>query len=430
MQLFDGINWILAFGCLAIPLLAMVGIRLFRVVRWVRSIRARVKELKERQKSASYRQSQAMAVVIDRCESILKDPFPDLPDEDAFREFVVSVAKEFYPEAQDPELRVSVGHLISTTRHSLDRFDTLLSRPGIRHLSNVRIGTLKKQKKVVTLISGFAPVRWYFRFQKWLAGLNVVRLLVIPDPFSWLLYLSGNLSIMVLTKCLLADLTLFVGETALALYGPQGDGAAPLPPPEGDEELEGLFEELGDLDDTPPSISKDPAILPMRKKITGFSALFAPTPTLSAFGDTLKESAEMVAQIHFPEADIPTDELRVGAVLQGTRRLLENLGKGEKIPVAGQIYKVRLDTLASIRRFADEGIPRRLKEMLTYGKDAYKWMTWLYRAWRLTSKGGLVKVAAGMGWKTAGKGVTLYLYGRVYDHALEEVDRVCRDSKK
>ena len=421
-------EWYGVAAIILIPFLVLVGARLFRVIRWGASLKREIKGLKERQKEEEGCRAKAIGVVISRCESLLKNPFPDLPTEASLKEFWLDVAQAAHPEARRPELKVSIGHAITTLNRSVYRFDSLLKRPGIWRLRGLRIKTLRVQSRRIRKVVEFAPVKAYFRFQKWVAGVNVLRLLLIPDPISWLIYLSGNLSLMVLSKCLLVDLTLFIGETALDFYTPvlvETPEANEVP----EEELESLFEELGDLEESISQVAKDPALAPFRKRVTGLSALLSPIPDFSLFFKTLAESAEVVAGKHFPESREPLEELRVGPILDGTRKLLSNLGKGESIPVAGKIYNLRLDTLESIKRFTDETIPGRLKELFSKGRAAYSWLKWPLMAWRLTSKGGIIKVAAGVGWRTAGKGVTLYLYGRVYDFSLQELDRVCQLSK-
>lgn len=412
------------------PILGLVAIRVVRVVVWARALARDLRKLSARAETAPGEEAAALSVVVSRCRGVLTAPFPDLPTLDGLHGYLTEVAQAFHPEASRPELKVSIGHLLRTLHGSLDRFETVLKRPGVRRLRRVRLATVKKNARRVQRIAAFPPVRWYLRFRQWLSGMNLLRLLLLPDPVSWLIYLSGNLSLMVLGKCLLVDLYLFVGRTALELYGPCPSGAgATGSEKEQPEAMAAAFEELAGLDDGPPA-AMDPALAPLRKRITGLSAFLQPTPSLKTFRETVVESAEIIAQGHFPEAESPLEETRIGPILECVRHLLTQLGKGEEIPVAGRLYGVRLDTLASARRFAEETLPKSVKEALSQGKKAYGWLKWPLTAYRLTSKGGLFKVAAGLGWRTAGKGITLFLYGRLFDGAMAEVDGVCKRSKR
>jgi hypothetical protein len=410
------------------PVFVLVVVRALRVVRWAFSLTREIRDLKSRAQRASKGEAVAIAVVVSRCEAILNAPFPDLPTLEGLHGYLTEVAAAFHPEAKRPELKVSIGHLIRTLNRSIHRFETVLERPGVKRLRKVRIATVKTNVRRYQKIAVFPPVRWYLRFRRWISRVNVLRLFLIPDPISWLVYLSGNLSIMVLGKCLLVDIYLFVGRTALELYGAVDTGDEP--PAEGrPEAMEEVLEELVDLDGGAPA-SMDPILAPLRKRITGVSAFLNATPDLKTFRDTVVESAEIIAQCHFPEAENPLDETRIGPILDRTRHLLADVGKGEEIPVAGRLYRVRLDTLESARRFAGETLPKSVKDAIVKGTTAYNWLKWPLMAYRLTARGGLFKVAAGLGWRTAGKGITLFLYGRFYDRSMEEVDGVCKQSKE
>ncbi len=422
-------EWYLWLFVILTPVLVVVVVRALRVVTWAFSLTREIRDLKTRAKAAPDEEAAAILEVVSRCESILHSPYPDLPTLEGLHDYLTSVAMAFHPESTRPELKVSIGHLIRTLNRSIDRFEKVLERPGVKRLRRVRIATVKTNARRFQRISAFPPVRWYLRFRKWISGMNVLRLLLIPDPVSWLIYLSSNLSIMVLGKCLLVDLQLFVGRTALELYGAALVEDDAMAEEENVQSVEEALEELEGLDAAPPA-SMDPALAPLRKRITGLSAFLHATPDLKTFRDTVVESAEIIAQGHFPEAENPLDETRIGPILERTRHLLADIGKGEEIPVAGRLYRVRLDTLESARRFADETIPNRVKDALAKGKKAYSWLKWPLVAYRITAKGGLFKVAAGLGWRTAGKGITLFLYGRLYDRSMEEVDGVCKRSKE
>ncbi|VVS93006.1 hypothetical protein [Desulfoluna spongiiphila] len=420
-------EWTLWLAVILVPLVVLAATRALRVVGWALSLSREVRTLEARAQVAPDDEAAALAVVVTRCKGTLRSFSPDLPTLEGLHDYLTEVAAAFHPEATRPELKVSVGHLIRTLNRSLDRFDTVLERPGLSRIRRVRIRTVKTNTRRLKKITGFPPVRWYLRFRQWVSGMNVLRLLLLPDPVSWLITLSGNLSMMVLGKCLLADLHLFVGKTALELYGVSGpEGEDPEEPP---ETMEEALKELEDLDDAPPA-AMDPALAPLRKRITGVSALLHPTPSLSTFRETVAESAEILAQCHFPESDYPLDETRIGPILESTRHLLAHLGKGESLPVAGRLYRLRLDTLASARRYAEETLPKSVKDVFSHGKKAYGWLKWPLTAYRLTARGGLIKVAASLGWRTAGKGITLFMYGRLYDYAMEEADKVLRRSKE
>lgn len=408
--------------------IALVIVRALRVVSWAFSLTREIRDLKARAKTVPSEEAAAIAVVVSRCEAILNAPFPDLPTLEGLNGYLTEVAAAFHPDAKRPELKVSIGHLIRTLNRSIHRFEKVLERPGVKLLRKVRLSTVKTNARRFQKIFAFPPVRWYLRFRQWIGRVNVLRLLLIPDPVSWLIYLSGNLSIMVLGKCLLVDLHLFVGRTALELYGAVATEEE-NPAEESPEAMEEVLEELGDLHESPPA-SMDPALAPLRKRITGISAFLHATPDLKTFRDTVVESAEIIAQSHFPDAENPLDETRIGPILERTRHLLSDVGKGEEIPVAGRLYRVRLDTLESARRFAGDTLPQSVKEAIIKGKAAYSWLKWPLMAYRLTARGGLFKVAAGLGWRTAGKGITLFLYGRLYDRSMEEVDGVCKRSKE
>lgn len=423
-------EWYLWLFVLLAPVLILVVVRALRVVWWAYSLTREIRELKAQATGASPAKAAAIGVVVSRCEAILRSPYPDIPTLEGLHGYLTEVATAYYPQAPRPELKLSIGHLLRTLNRSIHRFEKVLERPGVARLRRVRLATVKSMVRRVKRVTQFPPVRWYLRFRQWISGINVLRLLLIPDPVSWVIYLSGNLTVLVLGKCLLVDLHLFVGRTALELYGgipPEGDGE--IPDDEKAETMEGAMDELDRVGGAPPP-GQDPALAPLRRRITGMGAMLHATPRLATLRETVVEAAEIIAQGHFPDADHPLDETRIGPILERTRHLLAHLGKGEEFPVAGRLYRIRLDTLESARRFADEPLPQRLKEVFDQGKRAYGWLKWPLTAYRLTGKGGLVNVAAGLGWRTAGKGITLFLFGRLFDRAMEEVDGVCKRSKE
>jgi len=96
---------------------------------------------------------------------------------------------------------------------------------GFQTLRRVRIRHLRQSYAWYGRISQYRVVGWLSRHQKVIRKIFRLRLYILPDPFSWLFYLSRHLTILTFTRYLLVDIYLFVG--VLAVEPMAGSGETP-----------------------------------------------------------------------------------------------------------------------------------------------------------------------------------------------------------
>ncbi len=161
---------------------------------------------------------QAIQVVLDRCQEIWQAGFPEINEVSGFAGYLRDIAAAFHPDQEKPELCVTAGSLIRASHSAVDRLQDILRRPGFSRFQKIRIRHIRKAWNWYDRISRYRAVQAYIRYRRWINRTNVLRLILLPDPFSWLIYLSNQLTILSLTRFFLMDIYLFAGKQAILAY--------------------------------------------------------------------------------------------------------------------------------------------------------------------------------------------------------------------
>ena len=125
------IGGVLALG--ALLLLAATGALLWRVrgaLHWRRSLKDELRILDREARNASGARGKALSLLLTRCRSTWKDPFPTLEALTDLPGLLHSIAACYHPGEKRPELCISLGNLLRSAQASADgRRPTVFPRP-------------------------------------------------------------------------------------------------------------------------------------------------------------------------------------------------------------------------------------------------------------------------------------------------------------
>jgi hypothetical protein len=267
-------------------------------------------------------------------------------------------------------------------------------------------------------------VGWLSRYQKVIRKIFRLRLYMLPDPFSWLFYLSRRLTILTFTRYLLVDIYLFVGILAVEAYG-QERGDAELPSEA--RELEQTLEELNDLED-PNASPRDPQVQDIRSRLVGGPGSLLFPPGIEEWKGAIKDAAELIARRYFPDSDRPLEEAALGPLLERCRFWITSICDTDKLPVVHRLHQIRLETLNNLRVLTGPGggnqvasTVARIWSLYRVSKGPSSIGRWL----RAGSAGGF---AMRLGWLVVKGSLVNFLCRYTFDRACKELDVVYRQS--
>jgi len=412
---------------IAFILLCTTALILWRVrgiLSWKQSLKAELKELAKAAEAAPSPRKEAILLVENRCTAIFRSASPELIEIKGIADFVVSVATCFHPQSERPELQVTVGRFLRTLEKSLERFDCILKRPGFKRLNAVSIRNIRAAHRRYVQISSSPAYQWFFRHQKSIRNIFRFRLVVFPDPFTWLAFLSNHLTLLVLIKYLMADLYLFFGKLALEAY----DDNDPIIQEEAQDELENTLKELDAAEDKPEPCA-DPEICEIRKRLAGFTAIMKSGLSFEDWKKAVYDAAMIISKKYFPESETPIEEAVVGPLLERTRAWTGIFTKGEDFPFIRRFYKMRLDTLFRAKNFSDNLIPKSVRDFSEKVLKTYGWAKWPLKIYQMLKNVSAWRIATEAGWMAAKKSGLAYIYGKVFDKTCKELETVYRDSR-
>ena len=417
----------LGIAALLIALVTLTLVwRLRGVLQWKRSLKHEFRELKDELSSARPCRQQAIEVVLDRCREIWQAGFLEIHEIAGLAGYLRNIAAAFHPEQEKPELCVTAGSLIRAAHSAADRLQQILRRPGFSRFQKMRIRHIRKAWNWYGKISRYRAVKAYIRYRRWINRANVLRLILLPDPFSWLIYLSNQLTILSLTRFFLMDIYLFVGKQAILAYDHESRHDA-IPQDAG--EIEQELAELAEMIE-PEFRLPDPRIQEIRNRLVGVNALIFSSPGYTEWKSGFEDALRVIAVTYFPESPEPVEEARLGTILVRCQFWLKSVCDTEKLPIFSRLHRVELSYLYSIKAAAEHPLFRQAGTFAKKSWNAYKWMQWplfIYRLIRKTTPAGM---AASMGWMLVRKGTVNYLSRRAFDLTLQEIETVYRLSQE
>jgi len=394
------------------------------IFAWNRSLRHELRRLEQQAEGAAESRRAAGTVVVERCREVWRSHLPELSELADLPDYVRAIARSYHPEGERPELRITTGRLLEAARESVRRLDLILQRRGFQSLRQVRIRHLRQSYAWYDRISRYQVVRWLSRHQEAIRNIFRLRLYILPDPFSWLFYLSRRLTILTFTRYLLVDIYLFVGVLAVEAYGQERGGAeSPFEPPE----LEQSLEDVSDLKEPDGALS-DPQIQGIRSRLAGGPASLLFPPGIEEWKEAIKDAAELIARRYFPDSDRPLEEAALGPLLERFRFWISSLCETEKLPVVHRLHGIRLETLNNLRLLTGPGgkdqAPAAVAKIWNWYRSS-KWPVSVGRWLRQGSAGGL---ATKLGWLVVKGSLVNFLCRYTFDRASRELDMVYRES--
>jgi len=387
---------VLTFGVMLLMAASILVVwRLRGILNWKRSLSDELKGLDKEAEAAGERKEQALKVVRERCQRVWHASSPELKELADVSVYVHSIATCYYPGLERPELRITIGRFLKSAHDSVDRLELILRRPGFQRLRGVRIRHIRHTYEWYDRVSQYWIVRCVSRYRKLITRIFQLRLVVLPDPVSWLAYLSNRLTMLTLTRCLLVDVYLFVGRLAIQAYAEEGKEEA-IPSELG--ELENALEDLDSLEPSRPDVT-DTRILEIRNRLVNFPSMLFSSPGLEDWKKAVGRAAEVIAGKYFPDAEHPLEEAALGPLLTRSQAWIKSVCKTEKIPVVKRFHGIQIQSLCRMKSFTDIWLP---KQVRIFAKK-----TWDEMAFNGLSRGKEVLI----GWNRHGCGLDVVQEG-------------------
>ncbi|HVO85093.1 MAG TPA: hypothetical protein VMU60_11785 [Syntrophobacteria bacterium] len=421
-EMLEGLAGLGAFLFLSATLVALWRVR--GIFAWNRSLRHEFRRLEQQTEAAPENRKEAVTVVVQRCRQVWRSHLPRLSELADLPDYVRAIARSYHPEGERPELRITTGRLLGAARESVDRLDLILQRRGFQPLRRVRIRHLRQSYAWYDRLCQYRMVRWLSRHQEVIRKIFRLRLYILPDPFSWLFYLSRRLTILTFTRYLLVDIYLFVGVLAVEAYGQErGDAELPSEP----RDLEQSLEDLNDLKDPDASLS-DPQLQAIRSRLLGGPASLLFPPGIDEWKGAIRAAAELIARRHFPHSDRPLEEAALGPLLERCRFWITSICDTERLPVVHRLHRIKLEALNNLRVLAEPGAGNQVGSTAARIWSWYRMSRWPASIGRWLRQGSAGGLAVKLGWLVVRGSLVNFLCRYTFDRACSELDVVYRAS--
>jgi hypothetical protein len=417
---------VLAFGVMLLTTASIIVVwRLRGILNWKRSLSKELKGLNKEAEAAGERKKQALKIVRERCYEVWHSTSPEMKELADISVYVHSIATCYYPGLEKPELRITIGRFLKSAHDSVDRLELILRRPGFQRLRGVRIRHIRRSYEWYDRVSQYWIVRFVSRYRKLVTRIFQFRLVILPDPFSWLAYLSNRLTMLTLTRCLLVDAYLFVGRLAVQAYNEEGK-EEPIPSELG--ELEKTLEDLDSLEPSEPDVT-DPQLLEIRNRLVGFPSMLIFSPGLEDWKKAVERAAKVIAGKYFPDTERPLEEAALGPLLTRSQIWIKSLCKTEKIPVVKRFHRIQIQSLYRMKSFTDIWLPKQVRIFAKKTWDMYRWMKWPLMVYRGVKKSSPAGIAMDVGWMVSKKAFTNFICRYTFDMACQELEMIYSQSR-
>ncbi|MEA3360799.1 MAG: hypothetical protein U9R17_15525 [Thermodesulfobacteriota bacterium] len=420
------LHGVLAFGVMLLTTASIIVVwRLRGILNWKRSLSKELKDLNKEAEAAGERKKQALKLVRERCDGIWHSTSPELKELADISVYIHSIAACYYPGLENPELRITISRFLKSAHDSVDRLELILRRPGFQRLRGVRIRHIRRSYEWYDRVSQYWIVRFVSRYRKLVTRIFQFRLVILPDPFSWLAYLSNRLTMLTLTRCLLVDAYLFVGRLAVQAYNEEGK-EEPIPSELG--ELEKALEDFDSLEPSEPGVI-DIQLLEIRNHLVGFPSMLISNPGLEDWKTAVGNAAKVIAGKYFPDVERPLEEAALGPLLTRSQIWIKSLCKTEKIPVVKRFHRIQIQSLYRMKSFADIWLPRQVRIFAKKTWDMYRWMKWPLTAYRAVKKSSPIGIAMDVGWMVSKKAFINFICRYTFDMACQELEMIYSQSQ-
>ena len=405
---------------LAISLI-IVSWRFRGLLQWRKSLTQELKLLKKEVKILDRSDKKAKNVVIETCESIQRSFLAEMTEFEHLPDYICRIAACYYPDKDHPEQCITVGNCFFIVQEVAFRIDQLFKNRGLNQFRYLRIRHITDIYRRLKRIQKNPFMVLYLRYRKLIQKISLVRLIVLPDPFSWVFYLSNQFTIITLTRYLLLEIYLYTGLLAIRAYG-QTEKKQSVSFTQ--EELENLMRDLENLHASDSSMQPYiPELKEIRKKNLGFGRGLFANLSLKQWKSAIVESTHVVASTHFPDADLPIMEACVGPILERSRYWIKTISTIQSIPVVHKLADVKLETIIQAKLMIDN-IPEKVKQTLSTSMKVYQWAKWPISIYRIARKTTPMGMASSIGWIVTRNCIVFYIYHYSFYSVCDEINTI------
>ncbi len=407
-------------GCALLVALgtSILGWRMRGLLQWKEGLKQELKSMDKAAVSATGSRLAAINVVRQRCREILTSNFPELKQLGELENYVSGIAVCFHPHHKNPITAVTVGNLLKASHMAAVRLEMILRRPGFQVLRNIRFRNIRQTAYRFNRFRTMWFFRFIMRYQAFFVRINQLRLILLPDPFLWLIYFSNQWTLMTLTRFLLLEIYLFTGQLAIDAYDCNPDNGTKQ---HSDDELVKILKEIETLE-IENDLPINPQLKPVRNLLVGFNAFWGPMPGPEIWKQSFKEAAFIISARHFPNSQNPVEEVALGPLLQRTVHWLNSILETRHYKMVKHLHNVELATLIQVKSIADIPEMRHLGLFARKSLVLYQYIKWplkiFQRAKRFTAAG----VAMDIGWLIARKSFVNLCMRQVFDLTCKELE--------
>lgn len=416
------IRWAVAILLLTVALtLLFLTWRLRGVFHWRQSIRREMDTLQEMASGRDDAFRAAVDVVYQRCNRQWKAASIDLSHELDGMAFIRSIAACFHPDIERPELSVKIGNLFQFAENLSRHLQQILSRPVFSRLRHVRILHLHHAIDRYRTFQNNPVIRFSVRNRLWLQRLNHLRLIVLPDPVSWLIRLLNQWIVLRLLRFFLVDITLFIGRQAVLAYGEDRNLSERQP---SIQDIERALEDMK-REEEPIDPLSDGSTRDIRSRLLAGRYYLRP-PTWRQWQTAIRELVEQKARLYFPDSVSPTEEALLIILLKETEALLETISRSRRIAVLNKLHGIRLASLLRIGKAIDTPVSRLSGNLLLRSWDTYQWASIPLKVFRMIQRASPAGIAWQTGWFLLQRSLWYYIGKTTFDAMAIRIDRVYR----
>jgi len=413
---------VMAIAALLLAIILVVVLWRFRgLMHWRKSLTQELNVLKNKVKELNDDDQKAYTVVINACESIQRSFIAELTEFGKLPDYFYQIAACYHPDKKNPEQCITMGNCLYIVQEIAFRIDQLLNKRGlgqfrylrIRHINDMYHRLKKLQKNPIMAL--------YLKYRKCIQKISLIRLFLLPDPFSWIFYLSNQFTVITLTRYLLLEIYLYTGLLAVHAYG-QKDKNDQVSFSQ--EELENLMIDLENLHAIDASmVSQIPELTQIRKKHLGFGKGLFANLSLNQWKMAISESSHVIASMHFPDAKTPLLEACIGPILERSRYWLKTINTIQSIPIVHKMADVKLETVIQAKLMV-ETMPDKIKQAIAASMKVYQWAKWPITIYRIARKTTPIGMATSIGWIVTRNCIVFYIYHYTFYTACDELNAV------
>ncbi|MBF0451457.1 MAG: hypothetical protein HQK75_12200 [Candidatus Magnetomorum sp.] len=390
------------------------------LMRWRRSLTKELKLLKMENRLLEGPQQKAQDIVIKTCEQIQQAFMADIKVFEQLADYICQIAACYHPEKDHPEQCITIGNSLYIIQEIAFRIDQLLKQPGLNRFRKMRLRHITQIYERLKRLQKNSILSFYLKYRKIIQKISLIRLFILPDPFSWMFYISNQFTVITLTRYLLLEIYFYTGRLAVYAYGQSSNIHKQVSFSQ--EELEALMLDLEQFQ----AITSNVDILEInmiRKKNLGFAKGLLSDLSVKQWKQAVMESAQVIAVHHFPDSSQPLMEVSVGPLLERSRYWIKTINKIQSIPVVDKMVDVKIEVIFQAKVMIDN-VPPKLKQTIASTMKFYRWAKWPILIYRLAQKMTPIGIATSLGWMVTQKSLLFYGYQYTFYLVCDELNVV------